>query len=237
VRSDRFAKAGGPAPETGRPVSLLIVGPPTLFLDGLRGILETEAGIAVVGAAGTPQAALALASAAEPRVVLLDMEMVGGYPGQLIRQLRACTPRSRVIVLSTNEDARVVHELLSLGISAYLPKTVTRQELLSAVCGTDDGRITLSLSRLGLEQISRTAVGPLSGRERDVLALAAEALTNAQIASRLRITEGTVKRHLRNIFAKLGAVSRIDAVNKAIAASLIPAPRARTSSRPDPPMP
>jgi len=216
-------------------VSLLIVGPPTLFRDGLRGILEAEVGIAVVGAAGTLPAALALASAAQPRVVLLDMEMPGAHPGQLIRQLRARTPRSRVIVLSTNEDTHVVQELLTLGISAYLPKTVTRQELLSAVCGHDDGRITLSLSRLGLEQISRTAVGPLSGRERDVLALAAEALTNAQIASRLRITEGTVKRHLRNIFAKLGAVSRIDAVNKAIAASLIAAPRARSSSHPDPP--
>jgi two-component system, NarL family, nitrate/nitrite response regulator NarL len=81
--------------------------------------------------------------------------------------------------------------------------------------------------------------GPLSGREKEILLLVAEALSNAQVAKRLSITEGTVKRHLRKIFDKLDAVSRIDAVNKAAAASIIPAriagpePSAETASSGD----
>jgi two-component system nitrate/nitrite response regulator NarL len=69
--------------------------------------------------------------------------------------------------------------------------------------------------------------GPLSERELQVLTFVADALTNRQIASRLDITEGTVKRHMRNIFSKLGATSRIDALNKAVDALLIPPSRAR----------
>ncbi len=88
----------------------------------------------------------------------------------------------------------------------------------------------LSVSRRSLAQIP-AATGALSPRELDVLELAAQAMSNAQIAARLYLTEATVKRHLSNIFAKLGAVSRIDAVNKAVAAALIPN---RTGSREQP---
>jgi DNA-binding CsgD family transcriptional regulator len=84
-----------------------------------------------------------------------------------------------------------------------------------------DNKTVLSLSaRTGVE-LSGPAPTVLSPRERQVLELAGQALSNAQIGARLYITEGTVKRHLTNIYAKLGAVSRLDAVNKAVAARLI----------------
>ena len=84
----------------------------------------------------------------------------------------------------------------------------------------------LSVSRRSLAQSGPSKPATLSERELEVLTLASQARSNTQIARELRLTEATVKRHLRNVFAKLGAVSRIDAVNKAVAASLLPSPQA-----------
>jgi DNA-binding NarL/FixJ family response regulator len=100
---------------------------------------------------------------------------------------------------------------------------VDRQELVSAIRSVHQvpGRMVLSISRESMAQAHGSAENVLSPREAEILSLVARALSNAQIATRLRITEATVKRHLHTAFVKLGAVSRIDAVNKAIAASLI----------------
>jgi DNA-binding NarL/FixJ family response regulator len=116
----------------------------------------------------------------------------------------------------------LLQSLLAVGIKGYLLKSVTRHELVAAIRGAraDDGRILLSVSPTSLAAQAR-ATSVLSDRERAILELVASAMSNTQIANRLYLTEATVKRHIRNIFVKLEAVSRIDAVNKAIAASMI----------------
>jgi ATP/maltotriose-dependent transcriptional regulator MalT len=91
----------------------------------------------------------------------------------------------------------------------------------------DEQRVVVSISRESLDRMSDPTSNPLSDREREVLTLVARALSNAQIASRLSITEGTVKRHLRNIYTKLEAVSRLDAVNKSVAAGYMRRPRVK----------
>jgi DNA-binding NarL/FixJ family response regulator len=107
-------------------------------------------------------------------------------------------------------------------VNGYLLKSVTRHELVTSIRTVyrDPRRIVLSISQTSLARLSEPAPG-LSKREREVLVLAAQAYTNLQIAHELTIAEGTVKRHLRNIFKKLGAISRIDAVNKAVDRSLL----------------
>jgi len=121
------------------------------------------------------------------------------------------------------EGPQLVQSLLAVGIRGYLLKSVHGRELVSAIRSLRDGeaRILLSVSRESLAYALAPRSQTLSDRELQVLELTAHALSNTQIASRLRLTEATVKRHLRNIFVKLGAVSRIDAVNKAIAQSLM----------------
>jgi DNA-binding NarL/FixJ family response regulator len=132
-------------------------------------------------------------------------------------------PGLRIIILTMHEDPQLANELIKLGARAYLVKSATRAELVSVIRGvcSDDGRVMVSMSRHGYRQFGQ-ATDLLTRRQTQIINLAAQALSNAQIADRLYISESTVKRHLTKIYAQLGAVSRVDAINKARAAVLIP---------------
>jgi DNA-binding NarL/FixJ family response regulator len=119
-----------------------------------------------------------------------------------------------VLVLSVNADPSFGKRMLALGAHGYLHKAISRQDLVLAIHQIAMSRRTMTLPD-SPGAPPDAPWGSLTDREREVMALVAGALSNRQIAIRLQITEGTVKRHLRNIFGKLGAVSRIDAVNKA----------------------
>jgi DNA-binding NarL/FixJ family response regulator len=211
---------------TEQPITVVLVDDHVLMREGLREILETQPGVLVVGEAGDSATAITVVAEQQPRVVLLDVEIPGGDVTDTVIALRKHAPNAEVIILSMYDGPQLVQRLLGLGIRGYLLKSVTRGALVSAIRNacSDDGHVILSVSRRSLAQLPGTT-NALSPRELDVLELAARALSNAQIAARLYLTEATVKRHLSNIFAKLGAVSRIDAVNKAVAASLIAPPR------------
>jgi DNA-binding NarL/FixJ family response regulator len=212
------------------PITVALVDDHVLFRDGIQEILENEPDITVVGGIGDSEGAVELVTRTRPDVVLLDVEIIGDEVTTTVQRLRRLVPETRIVILSMYDGPHLVQPLLAIGIRGYLLKTASREELVSAVRSVyvDDGRIILGVSRESLAQLNagnRDGAGPLSQRERDVLQLVAQALSNSQIARRLLLTETTVKRHLSNIFAKLGAVSRIDAVNKAIAASIIDPPR------------
>jgi DNA-binding NarL/FixJ family response regulator len=198
--------------------TILIVDDHALVREGLRGILDRQDDMRVVGEAGDSAVTLAMVSRHRPDVVLLDIEIPGDEVVTTVRRIRQCSPASRVIILSMYEGPQLVQALLTAGIRGYLVKSTHWQELVAAiraVCADDD-RVVLGVSRDSLRYTRQeVGAGTLSAREREVLQLVGEALSNSQIASRLSLTEATVKRHLRNIFVKLGAVSRIDAVNKA----------------------
>ncbi|MCX3063651.1 response regulator [Streptomyces beihaiensis] len=222
-----------PRTPTGAPgrVRVLIADDHTLFREGVAEILTAAGGLDVVGLAHDGEDACRKAAELSPDVVVLDVEMPGiGVRDSLPRLLRSC-PGCHVVVLTMHDDVVLARELLALGAGAYLVKGSTRQELLSAIHGVvadrGPGHVLLSVSQRELDRVGREPADRLSAREREVLSLTADALSNAQIARRLSIAESTVKRHLRNIYGKLGAVSRLDAVNKAVAASLIPAPRSQ----------
>ncbi|MXM68914.1 response regulator [Streptomyces sp. HUCO-GS316] len=213
----------------GRPVRIVLADDHTLFRQGIAEILAVAGGFEVVGEAHRGDETCRVTAEARPDVVLLDVEMPGPGVREVLARLVRMTPRPQVVVLTVHDDIALARELLGLGAGAYLVKGSTRQELLSAIRSVTverrSGHVVLSLSQQSLVSGPRP-LEVLSVREREVLALAGQALSNSQIARRLAIAEGTVKRHLRNIYGKLGAVSRMDAVNKALAASLIVPPPA-----------
>jgi DNA-binding NarL/FixJ family response regulator len=208
-------------------ITVLLVDDHALVRDGLREILAVEEDVAVVGEAATSLDAVARAAALRPDVLLLDVEIPGWEASETVVRIRQASPRTRVLILSMYDGPHLVRRLLSVGISGYLLKSVDRHELVSAIRSvyTAPERVVLAVSRESLAQTRGDMEDPLSPRELEILELVAQALSNVQVANRLNITEATVKRHLRNVFVKLGAVSRIDAVNKAIAGSLISARR------------
>ncbi|MBE1489511.1 response regulator [Plantactinospora soyae] len=210
-----------------RSIRLVIADDHTLFRQGIRELLGGVPGLDVLAEGATGDEAIALTAQFRPDLLLLDVEMPGPGPRAVLRRVAQINPHTRIVILTMHEESVLVHELLKRGAAAYLVKTIACDELVAAlrsVC-RDQSSVLLRISRgtfEGLDQ-ARPETNPLSAREHEVLCLAAEALSNTEIAHRLFIAEGTVKRHLTNIYAKLGAVSRIDAIRKAAAARLLPA--------------
>jgi DNA-binding NarL/FixJ family response regulator len=209
------------------PIRVVLVDDHTLVREGVREILEVNDDIVVADEAGTSADAIAAVARHHPDVVLLDVELPGGDVTDTVARMRVLAPRTQIIILSMYDAPQLLRSLIAGGIRGYLLKSVDRQELVSAIRSVHGhpGNIVLSVSQESLTQMHTTGEGRLSTREREILELVAQALSNGQVATRLGVTEATVKRHLRNIFVKLNAVSRIDAVNKAIQASVIRSPR------------
>ncbi|SDW69691.1 DNA-binding response regulator, NarL/FixJ family, contains REC and HTH domains [Amycolatopsis xylanica] len=203
-----------------------------IFRAGLSAILRLENGIVVVGEVDDPEQLAAVFEDARPDMILLGVEMIGSEAEKSVSRMLEIAPGSEIVVLGHLDDPDSLHRLMRLGIRAYLPKDVEHRYLVSVIYTSHpaDHRIVVahgppdaidSAGDEDTERLEAASEGALSLREREVLALVAKARTNAQIARELGITEGTVKRHLRNVFIKLRAVSRIDAVNKAVAMSLL----------------
>ncbi|GAA3343122.1 response regulator transcription factor [Amorphoplanes nipponensis] len=216
-------------------IRIVLVDDHALVRQGVRELLETEPDLKVIGEAGDSETAVGLVSDLRPDVVLLDVEIIGDDVTTTVERMRTLAPQSQILILSMYDGPQLLRRLLALNIRGYLLKSAGRAELVAAVraaCSGDD-RIILGVSRRSLAAVhAPRETASLSAREREVLELTAMALTNAQIAARLYVTEATVKRHLSNVFAKLGALSRIDAVKKAIEMRIIQPPRG-PGGRPD----
>lgn len=212
--------------EDDQATSIVIVDDHALFRDGLREILNAHEDLIVVGEASDSEGAVTLVAEKRPHVVLLDIEIPGEDVTATVSRIRCLAPDSAIVILSMYEGPQLLKSLLQVGVRGYLLKSARRQELVVAVRSVrhNPDRVVLSVSCESLAQLHGESGGVLSGRERQILEMTAQALSNTQIAHRLGLAEATVKRHLRNIFIKLGAVSRIDAVNKAIVASMIAVP-------------
>jgi len=221
------------APSNDGLITVVLVDDHALVREGLREIIDSHDDMVVVGEAANSEEAVAQVVTHRPDIVLLDIDIPGGEPTETVASIRRESPGSQIIVVSMYDGPRLLRQLIAAGICGYLLKSVDRHELVSAIRGVHHGtgRMVLAVSRDSLAHIQGSPDVELSNRELEVLELVAQALSNSQISRLLFISEATVKRHLRNIFVKLNANSRIDAVNKAITASLI-SPRQERPSHP-----
>jgi DNA-binding NarL/FixJ family response regulator len=192
-----------------------------LFREGIVAIFEQDPRLFVVAQASEGDGAVAMAVQEDPDIVLLDVEMPGPPVMTTVARIRRLAARSRIVVLTMHRDSVLRSELHRAGVSAFLTKSMPSAELRAALHRVADAAEPLcgQLDRPGPRAAETRSL--ISSREHEVLRLIARAHSNAEIASVMSITEGTVKRHTSNLYAKLGAVSRMDAVHKAVRIGLL----------------
>jgi len=177
----------------------------------------------VVGKAADGREALALVAEQAPDVVLMDVRMPGMNGVAATREIRARYPHTRVIVLTTFDDDEYVFESLRVGASGYLLKNANPDHLAAAIRAVHAGDSILdpAVTEKVIRRATHAEAEPvlterLTGREREVLRWMAEGATNAEIAARLCLAEGTVRNHVSRILDKLGARDRAHAVRLAV---------------------
>ncbi len=220
-------------------ITVLIVDDHDIVRKGVRGYLEAQPDIAIAGEAACGEEAVQLAADSEPDVILMDLVLdpsTGSGHGmngvEATRRVREISPRSQVIVLTSYHDDEHIFPAIQAGALSYLLKNVKPEELAEAVRAAAQGEAVLHspvATRVLQElrdnlsthesatpkQAAQPLAEPLSGRELQVLDLIAQGLTNREIADRLYITVGTVKRHINNIYGKLQVHHRAEAVARA----------------------
>jgi DNA-binding NarL/FixJ family response regulator len=199
-------------------IHLVIADDHLVVRDGLRGMLESQPDFEVVGEASNGEEAVQLASSLKPEVVLMDLRMPVMDGVTAIRQIKDNQPGVQVLVLTTYDSDADILPAIEAGATGYLLKDISREELYSAVRATARGESVLApgvAARL-IGRMRAPAEEKLSSRELEVLQLVAEGASNSEIASRLHISQATVKSHLVHIFGKLGVSDRTAAVTVAL---------------------
>ena len=210
-------------------IRILLADDQRLMRDGLRILLELEPDLLVVGEAGDGAEAVAAYETLEPDIVLMDIRMPGVDGVEATRRICARWPGARVVILTTFDDDEYIFEGLRAGALGYLLKDVSGAELAEAVRTVAAGgaliepsvarKVVAEFARLADPPPGERAAGglpePLSEREREILGLLAQGLTNREIAGQLHLAEGTVKNYVTTILQKLGARDRTQAALRA----------------------
>ncbi len=221
---DTGPEVGQPAPD---PIRVLIVDDHEVFASSLAHVLDLEPDLRTVGVTGSLEGTRALMGSSSPDVLLLDRLLPDGDGVEAIGELMALSPGVRIVVLTAATTDAVLVAAIEAGASGFLSKTRSLAEVTSAVRAAATGEAVISpemLARL-LPRFKRDGNGTrhqLTDREREVLKLLAEGLSNAAIAERLVVSVHTVRNHIANLSNKLGAHSKLEVLSIAMRQGMLP---------------
>jgi len=207
-------------------IRVMLVDDHAVVRSGLSTFLMTCEDMELVGEASSGEQALTMCSRANPDVVLMDLVMAGMDGATATRKIREKCPEIQVIALTSFKEQELVQGALQAGAIGYLLKDISADELANAIRAAYAGKPTLApeaaqvliqATRLPAEKLGFN----LTDREREVLKLMSEGLSNNEIADRLVVSRSTVKFHVSSILSKLGAASRTEAVALALQNHLV----------------
>lgn len=210
------------SPATGDQLRVFVLASIRFYREGIADVLSRSPGIDVVGLAARYEDAVAMIDAQRPEVAVLDV--VGAEGLALVRELREFAPGTRIVVLAITEADGDVLEWAEAGISGYVTRDGSIDDVVAVVRAAARGEATCTprisaallerVHALATAQPSTNARTRLTAREREIAELLEAALSNKQIAARLQIEVTTVKNHVHNILRKLQVTRRIDAVDE-----------------------
>lgn len=206
-------------------IRVLLVDDHAVIRTGLKMLLESRPGLAVVGEVGDQESALRVAAREQPDIVLLDLDLDGQDSLQFMPALMSLAPQARVMILTASNDFELQRRAVLLGALGVVQKREAGEVLIKAIENVHAGQVWLDKSMMTgvLAQLSRSdgdkkhgaesgRIGTLTKREREVVTLVGEGLRNKQIAEKLFISETTVRHHITSIFNKLGVSNRLNLV-------------------------
>jgi len=204
-------------------IQILIADDHPVVRSGLMALLNSQPDFEVVAAAENGETAVSLSLAHTPDVILMDLQMPVLDGLAAIRQIRARQPEARIIVLTTYDTDADILPALKAGATGYLLKDVPPEALFDAVQSAARGEVAYApqVAAKITRRLINTPAQTLSSREVEVLELASQGNSNKAIASKLHITEATVKSHFVHIFTKLGVEDRTSAVTIALKRKII----------------
>ena len=209
------------------PIRVLIVDDHPMVRRGLAAFLLAYNDLVLAGQAPGGEEALRLCEQSAPEVVLMDLKMPGMDGVSATRAIRERFPHIQVIALTSFQDEDLVRQALRAGAVSYLLKNVSADELAKAIQSAHTGMSTLApeavsaLVHASQQASPEVPADALTPRERDVLALIVEGLSNPAIAKRLVVSRSTVKAHVSHILAKLDVSSRAEAIAVAFQRKLV----------------
>ncbi|WP_086055602.1 response regulator transcription factor [Protofrankia coriariae] len=200
------------------PVRVFVLDDHEIVRRGMRELLESQGDIKVVGEAGLAAEALRRIPALRPDVAILDARLPDGSGIDVCRDIRSGTPEVPCLILTSHDDDEALFAAIMAGAAGYVLKQIRGNDLIGAVRTVASGQSMLDpavtqrvLTRLRDGAPEDRLLSTLSERERQILGLIAEGLTNRQIASRIHLAEKTVKNNVSSILEKLGLTSRTQA--------------------------
>lgn len=206
-------------------IRVLLADDHVLVREGTRRLLEREEDLKVVGEAGDGEEAVELVERLKPDVALIDIAMPKLNGIEATKKIKALSPSTAVLILTAYDDDQYIFTLLEAGAAGYLLKDVRSTQLIEAIREVYAGESVLhpAIARKVVSRFARagekggeSGLDQLTGRELEVLKLAAKGMTNTDIARELSLSVRTVQNHLSNVFSKMGVGSRTEAVLHAL---------------------